>query len=189
MLSIYKFTFAPEYSVHTFIRDYHIVEFLSAQLQDGKVTVWAIVDKEKENNVSEIFICGTGWSIGEDNKYWLNKENFIGTVQDNWGLVWHVFGIVNPTKTNFKEKASQSQEETQAAQDKQNVKTETYALNKMPTLEECIRAFAKAYDAVFNEVMTEAEELTKKEVEKNVNSFANEHPLRVNARKDILKNI
>ena len=175
MLSIYKFTFNPEWSVHTIIRDYHIVEFLSAQLQDGKVTVWAIVDKEKENNVSEIFICGTGWSIGEDNKYWFNKENFIGTVQDNWGLVWHVFGIVNPTKAN-KPVEETEQEETQY-------------LRKIPTLEDCIKAVTKAYDMAYNELMKEAEELTIKEVEKNMNNFAKEHPSRANVRKDILKNI
>jgi hypothetical protein len=180
MLSIYKFTFNPEWSVHTTINDYHIVEFLSAQLQNGKVTVWAIVDKEKENNVSEIFICGTGWSIGEDNKYWFSKENFINTVQDDWGLVWHVFGIVNPTKANEPVKETEQEEQKQE---------EVYALNKMPTLEECVKAFTKAYDIAYNEIMKEAEELTTKEVKKNMNNFANEHPSRANARKNILKNI
>ena len=160
----------------------------------------------RENNVSEIFICGTGWSIGEDNKYWFNKENFIDTVQDNWGLVWHVFGIVNPTKAN--EPVEETEQE------------EVYALRKMPSLEECVKAFTKAYDIAYNEIMKEAEELTRKEVEKklevkipagvdngskmrlshegdagknevkkNVNNFAKEHPSRANARKDILKNI
>ena len=188
MLSIYKFTFNPEWSVHTFIRDYHIVEFLSAQLQDGKVTVWAIVDKEKENNVAEIFICGTGWSIGEDNKYWFSKENFIGTVQDDWGLVWHVFGIVNPTKANSKEKATQSQEQTQT-EDEKSTETETYTLREMSNLEEIVKAFERAYGIAYEEVTKEAEELVRKVVNKNIKNFANEHPSRANAREHILKNI
>ena len=188
MLSIYKFTFNPEWSVHTTIRDYHIVEFLSAQLQNGKVTVWAIVDTKKENNLAEVFISGTGWSLSDDNRYWCNKENFIDTVQDDWGLVWHVFGIVHPTKENHQEKATQSQEETQAKEEK-NAETETYALRKMPSLEEIVKAFEKAYDIAYEGVMKEVEELTRKEVEKNVKNFAKEHPTRANAREHILKNI
>lgn len=175
MLSIYKFTFNPEWSVHTTIRDYHIVEFLSAQLQNEKVTVWAIVDTEKENNLAEVFISGTGWTLGDDNRYWCNKENFIDTVQDNWGFVWHVFGIVNPTKAN--EPVEKTEQE------------EVYAPHKMPSLEEIVKAFEKAYDIAYEGVMKEVEELTRKEVEKNVKNFAKEHPTRANARDHILKNI
>lgn len=204
MLSIYKFTFNPEWSVHTTIRDYHIVEFLSAQSQNGKVTVWAIVDKEKENNVSEIFISGTGWSISDDNKYWMNKENFIDTVQDDWGLVWHVFGIVNPTKANEPVEETEQEEVVEEENEEKLDFTPTKKLIEASgilnatSVEDYIKAFAKAYDIIHEAMLNEAEKEYDRQFkeqakainnQKVVDKFSKEHPSRANARKDILKNI
>lgn len=203
MLSIYKFTFNPEWSVHTTIRDYHIVEFLSAQLQEGKVTVWAIVDTKKENNLAEVFISGTGWTLSDDNRYWCNKENFIDTVQDDWGLVWHVFGFVHPTKANHNEETTQSQEVTQAEEEKLDFTPtkkllEASGVLKATSVEDYINAFNKAYDIVYKAMLKEAEkeyDRQFKEQAKAVNNqratekFSKEHPSRANAREHILKNI
>lgn len=62
--------------------------FLSAHNQDEKITVWAIVNSERNQQDYCFNVVGTGWK-GEH----LNRDNFLGTVLlENGSLVFHVFG-------------------------------------------------------------------------------------------------
>lgn len=59
---------------------------------NGVLSVWAAVDtKEEEMEERFIYLTGTGWSL-EDLKDW--NYRFINTVIDeNNGLVWHIFEL------------------------------------------------------------------------------------------------
>lgn len=60
--------------------------FISAQMQRGRLCVWAIVDTSRANELVDLFIVGTGHPMPEVSKTLL----FVGTVQED-DLVWHVF--------------------------------------------------------------------------------------------------
>lgn len=73
---IYKYTLTGEGDIISAKR------FLSAQIQDGKICVWALQgEEEKQYNV---YIIGTGWPAQ------LEEDIYIGTVQQG-RYVWHVF--------------------------------------------------------------------------------------------------
>lgn len=62
-------------------------EILCAQVQEGRLCLWAIVDSEMPRERRTIVIVGTGHPMGEPADY-----DYIGTAQMNGGaLVWHVF--------------------------------------------------------------------------------------------------
>lgn len=61
---------------------------LDAQIQTGKLCVWAMVDENRETEDLTFYIFGTGNPIPEDIGY--NNLFYIGSVQDR-GFVWHVF--------------------------------------------------------------------------------------------------
>lgn len=62
-------------------------EILSVQWQRDKLCVWAMVSPTTLSKSNRSFVIfGTGHSIPDN----LNAQ-FLGTVQDNFGLVWHVF--------------------------------------------------------------------------------------------------
>lgn len=62
-------------------------EVLSADMQDGKLCIWAIVDPSatKERRYFEVY--GTGTYMNPD-----SNLRFIGTVQEP-PFVWHVFEL------------------------------------------------------------------------------------------------
>ena len=61
--------------------------FLSAQMQRGKLCVWAIVERGKLNYMESFVVLGTGQPVPED-----QELEFLGTVQEFDGkLVWHIF--------------------------------------------------------------------------------------------------
>ena len=85
---IYKYNLNVD-SVINVTNDY---EILDIQYQDDKLVAWLLVDLDSNNWKYKIKfnIYGTGWNCNE--KY----ENYVKTVQDNNGLVWHIFkGIIN----------------------------------------------------------------------------------------------
>ncbi len=59
---------------------------LDVQMQDGKITMWALCETESERITVEILIFGTGWEIEGGTE---NLE-YLATVQNN-GYVWHLF--------------------------------------------------------------------------------------------------
>jgi hypothetical protein len=62
---------------------------ISAQVQNGKVYVWAIVNTELTPEFRTIIIYGTGNPMYG---YSPTTHNFIGTVQDGQ-YVWHIFEV------------------------------------------------------------------------------------------------
>lgn len=61
-------------------------QIVSVQNQNNVVTFWALVDPKAEKETRYFTIYGTGHSFKDDCHY-------IGTVQMNYGLVWHLFEI------------------------------------------------------------------------------------------------
>ena len=59
---------------------------LSFQLQNNIPCIWAIVNTEAKKETRTFLVLGTGniFSIK-------NKLNFMGTIQDSNGFVWHLF--------------------------------------------------------------------------------------------------
>lgn len=65
-----------------------IIEVLDIQYQYGKPTMWAIVDADAQMGVPfKIAAFGTGWEIPDAAK------QYLGTLQDTEGYVWHYFSI------------------------------------------------------------------------------------------------
>jgi hypothetical protein len=66
-------------------------EILSIQLQNDKVFLWAKVDTEHYCVHRQFERYGTGWAIDHDA---YTTENFIATIQDKDGFVWHWFEVI-----------------------------------------------------------------------------------------------
>ena len=83
MRSIYKYSLLNPYTKI----EGRIEKLLDVQIQNGVPVIWAIVDTELINRKFYIYCYGTGW--------WLNEAeirgDYLGTVQDNEGYVWHYF--------------------------------------------------------------------------------------------------
>lgn len=62
-------------------------EFLSAAVQDGKPTIWAIVDDEQEPVRHQFDLYWTGAEMPH------SQYEHLFTWQDNKGLVWHLFEV------------------------------------------------------------------------------------------------
>jgi hypothetical protein len=58
---------------------------LSLQVQAGQPVLWARVDSEAREHPVEISMYGTGWETPAE------VGRFLGTLQDNDGLVFHFF--------------------------------------------------------------------------------------------------
>lgn len=63
-------------------------EFLTVQMQNNKATFWFKVDTDSNECVKSYVLYGTGWEI---NEYDSTNEEYIATVQDTDGFVWHIF--------------------------------------------------------------------------------------------------
>ena len=70
---------------HTITIDDPIEKVLSIQLQYGGPTMWAMIDFDLPNKSTHIISVGTGWEITA------GVDEYIGTVQDEQGFVWHYF--------------------------------------------------------------------------------------------------
>jgi hypothetical protein len=107
MITIYKYHLDRD-QIHVKSRNAHVLEFLSVQIQRDEITLWALVDTEKPANYADIYVLGTGWNLGTKREPWLTKANFVDTVQDPDGLVWHIFGVLPENKK--KEKATEREQ-------------------------------------------------------------------------------
>lgn len=70
-----------------------IVQFLKVDWQNGTGPVaWAIIDDDNEESYRTYRVAsiGTGWDCPTDSDY-------IGTIQDDMGYVWHYFIIKEQT--------------------------------------------------------------------------------------------
>jgi hypothetical protein len=65
-----------------------IEKVLTIQWQNGTGPVmWAIIDTDKNEQEINIVALGTGWDLPEQ------IQEYIGTLQDDMGYVWHYFII------------------------------------------------------------------------------------------------
>ena len=86
MIKIYKDKLDVENQI-TIIKG-KIRKILTAQFQPGSgPCVWYEVDDELEDIEVKIITIGTGWELPKEIKFW----DYIGTVQDDMGFVWHCY--------------------------------------------------------------------------------------------------
>ena len=65
-----------------------IRKILTTQFQPGSgPCVWYEVDDDVKEIEIQIIAIGTGWDLPKNIKYW----DYIGTVQDGFGFVWHYY--------------------------------------------------------------------------------------------------
>lgn len=63
-------------------------KILDAQMQDDKITLWALVNTSNDVEKRSFAIVGTGWDLDEE---FLSKGPvYIATVQKG-AYVWHIF--------------------------------------------------------------------------------------------------
>ena len=66
-------------------------EFLTVQMQYGKLCVWAIVETNNLNEKEYFLIRGTGYRMPDRPEH----LQYLGTVQQDGGaLIWHVFRAI-----------------------------------------------------------------------------------------------
>lgn len=86
MIKIYKNTLGLDGEITTI--NGKIKKILTAQFQPGSgPCVWYEVDDELKDIEVKIIAIGTGWELPREIKFW----DYIGTVQDGMGFVWHYY--------------------------------------------------------------------------------------------------
>lgn len=60
-------------------------QILDIQMQNGNPKVWILLDDDYDEKTWAITSVGTGWEINEI------SGDYVGTVQDDYGYVWHYF--------------------------------------------------------------------------------------------------
>ena len=144
MITIYKYHLDRDH-IHVKSRNAHVLEFLSVQIQHDEITLWALVDTEKPANYADIWCIGTGWHLGNEKPEWATKANFIDTVQDPDGLVWHIFGAL-PEKETKNEEPVASQEEQSAAEAERRAEIDELLNNAKEEIEKrYVRDLMKGY--------------------------------------------
>ena len=80
--AIYKFRLNQD----SFTTNRRVLKFLTVQEQYGEPVVWAEVDLEDKVNITyRVLGIGTGWVYTED------LGEYVGTWQNEYGLVYHYF--------------------------------------------------------------------------------------------------
>jgi hypothetical protein len=90
MKKIYKYSL--EVTTYQVIYMPRGAEILSAQIQNGSIQLWAIVNPVADPALREIYIFGTGHTIPST-----TPLTFIGTVQESF-YVWHIFEHNKPAQ-------------------------------------------------------------------------------------------
>lgn len=86
MRTVYKYIINPDDLVSVSMPEKSMV--LSAQMQGGRIAIWALVDTDRPLRDRKFRVIGTGNPIPE----LLNQLRFIDTVQlEKLGLVFHIF--------------------------------------------------------------------------------------------------
>lgn len=64
----------------------NFVRVLDIQVQHSQVMAWVLTDDAKPGAEIQLIPIGTGWEIPSEV---LDKAEYIKTVQDDYGYVWH----------------------------------------------------------------------------------------------------
>lgn len=97
MKKIYKYELGTNGDIVTIKAP--IEKILTTQWQNGIGPVlWVIIDTDKEEQEIDIIALGTGLDMPK------GVQDYIGTVQDDFGYVWHYFIIKLDTIQNDIEK-------------------------------------------------------------------------------------
>ena len=73
------------YDGQVLVIDDPVEQILDVQNQNGVPVVWVIVNTELKKEPTALIAIGTGWELPSDIK------EYVGTVQDEYGYVWHYF--------------------------------------------------------------------------------------------------
>ncbi len=65
-------------------------EILTAQIQNNEIYLWALFSPSNAVQNRRFRAIGTGQEITEP---LVIKDNYIATVQDDYGYVWHIFEV------------------------------------------------------------------------------------------------
>ena len=84
MKKIFKYQFELSHEIE--IQMPKDAVFLDMQQQNGKLTLWAIVDIEKEMHTCVLYVFGTGMNFDM-----VGTLSHLKTIQDGIGNVWHFF--------------------------------------------------------------------------------------------------
>lgn len=151
MITIYKYHLDRD-QIHVKSRNAHVLEFLSVQIQRDEITLWALVDTEKPANYADIWCIGTGWHLGNEKPEWATKANFIDTVQDPDGLVWHIFGVL-PEEETKNEEPIKSQAEQSAAEAERHAEIDELLNNAKEKIEKrYVRDLMKGYVMLMGDI-------------------------------------
>ena len=85
MKKIYKYELPPCPGVVVTIPE-KLIQPLKVDMQYGP-TLWTIVDVDDFNSPTDVMAFGTGWQIPD------SAREYLGSVQDCDGFVWHYFTI------------------------------------------------------------------------------------------------
>jgi hypothetical protein len=86
-LRIYKYPLEFRGSSYTVVEMPAGAVVLKLAMQDGKETLWAIVDPEADTVEYSVMYSGTGWRLTAE----IDKWKYIETLFSNDGSVWHYF--------------------------------------------------------------------------------------------------
>jgi len=83
MKTIHKFVLNARKNVHIFPKGHKVLSF---GMQHDDIVLWVLLDDSLPNTEERVFeVYGTGWEVDDRN------SEFCGTVQNQDGLVFHVF--------------------------------------------------------------------------------------------------
>ena len=66
----------------------HFTRGLTVQAQNGMPHIWIEIDEESPEVTISVVAVGTGWEIPDE-----LCENYLGSVQDGFGYVWHYYWV------------------------------------------------------------------------------------------------
>ena len=88
MITVHKYPLSTRDETTVTVPTGH--RFVHAAMQDGTITLWAVVDTESTPTWVSVRVAGTGYSMP-----WIKAYDYLGTVHDD-KFVWHIFVEAHP---------------------------------------------------------------------------------------------
>lgn len=87
VLRVYKYPLEFHGNSYCYFEAPKGARFLKLAFQEGKETVWMMVDPEVEDAEYNVMYSGTGWRLSSDIDQW----QYMDTLFAPGGTVWHYF--------------------------------------------------------------------------------------------------